>query len=77
MVHYGFIEAFIEELGTKFNIREIAFERWGAVQMTQIKPDKEKGTERIDGAVALIMALDLRFAVVAIWLRVSMTNVGC
>ncbi len=117
VVHYGFIESFIEELGTKYNIREIAFDRWGAVQMTQnleglgftvvpfgqgfkdmspptkelmkltleeklahggqpvlrwmmdnifirtdpagnIKPDKEKSTERIDGAVATIMALD-------------------
>lgn len=117
VVHYGFIETFIEELGTKFNIKEIAFDRWGAVQMVQnleemgftvvpfgqgykdmspptkelmkitlekkvahggnpvlrwmmdnifikqdpagnIKPDKEKSTERIDGAVALIMALD-------------------
>ena len=29
------IHAFIEELGTKYNIREIAFDRWGAVQMTQ------------------------------------------
>jgi phage terminase large subunit-like protein len=117
VVHYGFIEAFIEELGKKYNIREIAFDRWGAVQMVQnleglgftvvpfgqgfkdmspptkelmkltleekiahggqpvlrwmmdnifirtdpagnIKPDKEKSTERIDGAVAIIMALD-------------------
>lgn len=117
VVHYGFIESFIEELGTKYNIKEIAFDRWGAVQMTQnleglgftvvpfgqgfkdmspptkelmkltleekiahgghpvlrwmmdniairtdpagnIKPDKEKSTERIDGAVATIMALD-------------------
>ena len=117
VVHYGFIESFIEELGTQYNIREIAFDRWGAVQMTQnldalgftvvpfgqgfkdmspptkelmkltleekiahggqpvlrwmmdnifvrtdpagnIKPDKEKSTERIDGAVATIMALD-------------------
>ncbi|ADH98317.1 terminase TerL endonuclease subunit [Salisediminibacterium selenitireducens] len=117
VVHYGFIETFIEELGTKYNIKEIAFDRWGAVQMVQnlermgfnvipfgqgykdmsppskelmkltleekiqhgnhpvlrwmmdnifvktdpagnIKPDKEKSTERIDGAVALIMALD-------------------
>lgn len=32
-VHYGFIEDFIEELGTKYNIKEIAFDRWGAVQM--------------------------------------------
>ena len=117
VVHYGFIEAFIEELGKQYNIKEIAFDRWGAVQMTQnlegmgftvvpfgqgfkdmspptkelmrlvleekiahggneplrwmmdnifiktdpagnIKTDKEKSTERIDGAVALIMALD-------------------
>jgi len=35
VVHYGFIESFIEELGTRYNIREIAFYRWGAVQMTQ------------------------------------------
>lgn len=117
VVHYGFIESFIEELGTKYNIKEIAFDRWGAVQMVQnlegmgftvvpfgqgykdmsppskelmkltleekiahggnpvlrwmmdnifikqdpagnIKPDKEKSIEKIDGAVALIMALD-------------------
>lgn len=117
MVHYGFIENFIEELGKKYNIREIAFDRWGAVQMVQnlenigftvvpfgqgfkdmsppskelmkltleqkiahgghpvlswmmdniyirndpagnIKPDKQHSTEKIDGAVALIMALD-------------------
>jgi len=117
VIHYGFIESFIEELGKKFNIKEIAFDRWGAVQMVQnleglgftvvpfgqgykdmspptkelmkialenkiahgghpvlswmmdnvyvrtdpagnIKPDKEKSTEKIDGVVALIMALD-------------------
>lgn len=117
VVHYGYIEKFIEELGTKYNIKEIAFDRWGAVQMVQnlegmgftvvpfgqgfkdmspptkelmklvlerkiahgkhpvlrwmmdnifirrdpagnIKPDKEKSTEKIDGAVATIMALD-------------------
>lgn len=117
VVHYGFIEKFIEELDEKYNIREIAFDRWGAVQMVQnlegmgftvvpfgqgfkdmspptkelmkltleekvahgghpvlrwmmdnifirtdpagnIKPDKEKSTEKIDGAVATIMALD-------------------
>ena len=117
VVHYGFIETFIEQLGKKYNIREIAFDRWGAVQMVQnlegmgftvvpfgqgfkdmspptkelmkltleqriahgdqpvlrwmmdniyirtdpagnIKPDKEKSTEKIDGAVATIMALD-------------------
>jgi phage terminase large subunit-like protein len=117
VVHYGYIEKFIEDLGTRYNIREIAFDRWGAVQMVQnlegmgftvvpfgqgfkdmspptkelmklvlgrelahgghpvlrwmmdnifirtdpagnIKPDKEKSTEKIDGAVATIMALD-------------------
>ena len=117
VVHYGYIEKFIERLGEKYNIREIAFDRWGAVQMVQnlegmgftvvpfgqgfkdmspptkelmklvlerkiahgghpvlrwmmdnifirtdpagnIKPDKEKSTEKIDGAVATIMALD-------------------
>ena len=35
VVHYGYIEKFIERLGEKFNIREIAFDRWGAVQMVQ------------------------------------------
>ena len=117
VIHYGFIEKFIEELGTKYNIKEIAFDRWGAVQMVQnlegmgytvvpfgqgykdmspptkelmklvlekkivhggnpvlrwmmdnifikqdpagnIKMDKEKSTEKIDGAVATVMALD-------------------
>jgi len=117
VVHYGFIEQFIDDLGKKYNIREIAFDRWGATQMVQnldgmgftvvpfgqgfkdmspasnelmrlvlseaiahnghpvlrwmmdniyvrtdpsgnIKPDKEKSTEKIDGAIATIMALD-------------------
>ncbi len=117
VVHYGFIEAFIEELGARYDIREIAFDRWGAVQMSQnldglgftvvpfgqgfkdmspaskelmkltlerklahgghpvlrwmvdnifirtdpagnIKPDKERSTEKIDGVVATVMALD-------------------
>lgn len=117
VVHYGFIEKFIESLGEKYNIREIAFDRWGAVQMVQnlegmgftvvpmgqgfasmspptkelmkltlekkiahgghpvlrwnmdnifirtdpagnIKADKAKSTEKIDGAIACIMALD-------------------
>ena len=35
VVHYGFIEKFIEALGEKYNIREIAFDRWGAIQMVQ------------------------------------------
>lgn len=117
VIHYGFIENFIDALGKKFLIKEIAFDRWGAVQMVQnleglgftvvpfgqgfkdmsppskrlmeltleknlahgghpvlrwmmdnifirtdpagnIKPDKEKSMEKIDGAVATIMALD-------------------
>ena len=114
VVHYGYIERFIEQLGEKYNIREIAFDRWGAVQMVQnlegmgltvvpfgqgfkdmspptkelmklvleeriahgghpvlrwmmdniyvrtdpagnIKPDKEKSTEKIDCGVATVM----------------------
>ena len=35
VVHYGYIEKFIENLGEKYNIREIAFDCWGAVQMVQ------------------------------------------
>lgn len=117
VIHYAFIEKFIDDLGKKFHIKEIAFDRWGAVQMVQnleglgftvvpfgqgfkdmspptkrlmelvlekniahgghpilrwmmdnifvrtdpagnIKPDKEKSTEKIDGAVATIMGLD-------------------
>ena len=117
VVHYRFIERFIFDLGERFNIKEIAFDRWGAVQMVQnlegmgftvvpmgqgfvsmspptkelmklvlekkiahgghpvlrwnmdnicirtdpagnIKADKAKSTEKIDGAIALIMALD-------------------
>ena len=117
VIHYDFIEKFIEDLGEKFNIKEIAFDRWGAVQLSQdldgmgftvipfgqgfssmssptkelmnlvlakklfhnghpvlrwnmdnvcvrtdpagnIKMDKLKSTEKIDGAVALVMALD-------------------
>ena len=116
VVHYAYIEKFIEELGEKYNIREIAFDRWGATQMVQnledmgftvvpfgqgfgsmssptkefyrltleqklahgghpvlswnvdnvtvrtdpagnIKMDKEKSTEKIDGAIATVMAL--------------------
>ncbi len=35
VVHYGYIEKFIEKLGERYHIREIAFDRWGAVQMVQ------------------------------------------
>lgn len=117
VIHYGFIEKFIERLGETYNIREIAYDRWNATQMVQnledmsftmvpfgqgfkdmsppskelfkllmegniihggnpvlkwmagnvvmrqdpagnIKPDKEKSVEKIDGIVASIMALD-------------------
>ena len=33
--HYGFIERFIEDLGEKYHIKEIAFDRWNATQMVQ------------------------------------------
>ena len=117
VVHYGFIERFIEELSKIYNIKEIAYDRWNATQMVQnledmgltmipfgqgykdmsppskelfklmmegriqhggqpvlkwmsqnvvmrqdpagnIKPDKEKSIEKIDGIVALIMGID-------------------
>lgn len=117
VVHYGYIEQFISELGKMYDIKEISYDRWGAVQMSQnleglgftvvpfgqgfqsmspptkelmkltlegklahggnavmrwmmdnvvvksdpagnIKMDKEKSSEKIDGAVALVMALD-------------------
>lgn len=117
VIHYGYIEQFIDDLGKKYNIKEIAFDRWGAVQMTQnlenmgftvvpfgqgfkdmspptkelmtlvvgqklahnghlvlrwmmdnisvrtdpagnVKMDKSKSVEKIDGAVAMVMALD-------------------
>lgn len=35
VVHCGFIEKFIEDLGGRYNIKEIAFDRWNAVQMVQ------------------------------------------
>ncbi|HEM3666715.1 TPA: terminase large subunit [Streptococcus suis] len=117
VVHYGFIEKFIEHLSEIYHIKEIAYDRWNATQMVQnlegmgltmvpfgqgykdmsppskelyklmmegkiqhgghpvlkwmgqnvvmrqdpagnIKPDKEKSVEKIDGIVALIMGLD-------------------
>lgn len=117
VIHYGFIERFIEDLGTRYHIKEIAYDRWNATQMVQnledegftmvpfgqgfkdmsppskelykllmegnilhggnpvlkwmaqnvvmrqdpagnIKPDKERSIEKIDGIVALIMGLD-------------------
>ena len=35
VIHYDFIEQFIEELGEKYHILEIVFDRWGATQMVQ------------------------------------------
>ena len=117
VIYYGFIEQAIQRLGERYNIREIAFDRWGATQMVQhleeqgftvvpfgqgfrdmspptkelmrlvlgqeivhgghpvlrwmmdnvyvrqdpagnIKMDKERSSENIDGAVAMVMALD-------------------
>ncbi len=45
VIHYGFIEKFIEDLGQDYNIQEIAFDRWGAVQMVQkvLPPKKRTG----------------------------------
>lgn len=116
VVYYAAIEEFICKLGERFNIKEIAFDRWNATQLTQnldgegftmvqfgqgfasmsaptkefeklvlekkiahnghdvlrwnidniivrqdpsgnIKIDKAKSTEKVDGAVALVMGL--------------------
>jgi phage terminase large subunit-like protein len=35
VIHYDRIEADIEELGKRYNIAEIGFDRWGAVQISQ------------------------------------------
>lgn len=35
VIDYGFIEHYIDELGKKYHILEIAFDRWGAVEMVQ------------------------------------------
>ena len=35
VIHYAWIENFIEGLGERYHIREIAFDRWGATQITQ------------------------------------------
>lgn len=39
VVHYGFIEQFICELGEKFHICEIAYDRWNASMMVQALED--------------------------------------
>lgn len=48
VVHYGYIEKFIESLGEKYNIREIAYDRWGAVQMVQFLCILNWGTFQCD-----------------------------
>ena len=35
VVHYGFIEEFIKELGETYHIKEIAVDRWNATMLTQ------------------------------------------
>jgi len=35
VIHYGFIEKFIEQLGETYHIKEIAYDRWNATQMVQ------------------------------------------
>ena len=35
VIHYGEIEQFIFKLYERFNIREIAYDRWGATQISQ------------------------------------------
>ena len=35
VIHYGFIERYIEQLGETYHIREIAVDRWNATQMIQ------------------------------------------
>ena len=39
VVHYGFIEQFICQLGERYNIREIAHDRWNATMMVQTLED--------------------------------------
>ena len=39
VVHYGFIEQFICQLGERYNIREIAYDRWNATMMVQTLED--------------------------------------
>lgn len=48
VVHYGYIEKFIESLGKKYNIREIAYDRLGAVQMVQFLCILNWGTFQCD-----------------------------
>lgn len=54
VVHYGFIETFIEQFGVNYNIREIAFDRWGAVQMSQNLAITELGIHDSSGKLFFI-----------------------
>ena len=40
VVHYGFIEQFICQLGERYNIREIAYDRWNAQMLVQHLADE-------------------------------------
>jgi phage terminase large subunit-like protein len=46
VIYYSFVQKFIVDLGQKYNIQEIAFDRWGAVPMSQGL--KEAGFKVID-----------------------------
>ncbi len=39
IIHYGFIQKYIEDLATKYNIREIAVDRWNATMLVQALED--------------------------------------
>ena len=54
-IDYETIRARIEELGERYNIREIAFDRWGAVQMSQ----------QLEGAGFTMVAMGQGFASMA------------
>ena len=55
VVHYGFIEQFICQLVLRWNM-DNAYVRTDPAGNLNL--DKEKSTEKVDGAVALVMALD-------------------
>ena len=64
VVHYGYIEKFIEQLGERFNIREIAFDRWGAVQMVQ---NLEGMGFTVAAAIAGIIAIIQNWGAITEW----------
>ena len=65
VVHYGFIENFIDELGQKFHIKEIAFDRWGAVQMSQNLLEEIPKQKHIRHSIRPL-------AWIRLWLRVTL-----